>query len=503
MRLEQIKLSRELRAKTALQWRQNALRDVTTCLKIFKNTFLTAHGGNAMLSADTYTAFKAGLYGTMNDAVSVSANAEAAAGSVTINKITALALGAAAKSLNRVSAGGIQLSDNNYVALGDLQFANSLFGKKSTVSFTINGIKFSFGKTTTLQQMIATINSSTAKVNMTYSRLTDGFTINSKETGAHQTLILQNICGNAFGENSAFDIPEYDEATALRGVNAVAYINGARVERAGNDFRFNGILHTLNYITGAESPTERYTGRLDASYNPNTAINVLLTRDFDSSHDKIQSFIYSYNTLLKKLYVLLAEKKDNRYFPLTQEEKATMTERRIEQWENIAKSGLLRNDRDNQILLNNMRAAFYGTVEGVGLSPQQIGLRNVSYFTGGKGEIVIDEAALRQALERDTGAVKGVFMSGGDSANPAGRGLVYRLSDAIDNYIGNVQSISLDGLDPGMSRLNDKIGQMGKKMRQLEERYYWQYAALEKAMAQMTTQGKRLNSVITGLKDGK
>ena len=497
MKLEQLKLDRELRAKTTLQWRQDALNNVAADLKTFKNTFLTTLGADGMLSSGAYTAFKVELSGAMKESVSISANSEASAGKITINKITQLASGAKAESSVRVSQNGQQLSEGNYVKLGDLEFAQDLFGSGNDVSFAINGQTFTFGKDTTLHDMLNTVNNSAAGVTMTYSRLSDGFSITTKDTGAEQTLTIQNIRGNAFGAASAFGIEEYTGANTLNGQNAVAYINGIRVERTANTFRIDGIQYTLNYTTGVESQDEIDSGRLDAldpANDPANNISVILIKDIDSAFNKIKSFVDGYNTMVRKLNDLLSEKKDNKYYALTEDEKSQMTEKQIEQWEGFAKSGLLRNDRDIRNLLNNMRSAFYSVVEGTGLSPQQIGLRTGDYFS--KGEIVIYEGDLRAALEKDSDAVMRVFMSGVDSSDSAQRGLLYRLSDALDYYTKDAQGITLDGLDRSMDKLNTKIDQMEKKMRQIEERYYRQYAALEKAMAAMTSQTNWLNSLL-------
>ena len=500
MKLEQLKLDRELRAKTTLQWRQDALNNVTADLRTFRNTFLTTLGADGMLSSNVYTAFNVELSGALKDAVSVSANSEAAAGRITINKISQLAAGAKAESSARVSAGGQQLSEGNNVALGELDFANDLFDGGEEISFAINGVNFTFDKDTTLQKMMTTVNNSAAGVTMTYSRLTDGFSITTKDSGAGSKLTIENISGNAFGAASAFGIDEYTGTGALYGQNAVAYINGIRVERAVNTFRIDGVQYTLNYVTGAESAAEISSGRLDAAdplNDPANFITALLTKDTDSAYNKIKSFVDGYNTMVKKLNDLLTEKKDNKYYALTEDEKAAMTEKQIEQWENIAKSGLLRSDRDIQKLLSNMRSAFYSAVEGVGLSPQQIGLRTGDYFT--KGEIVIHEGDLRAALERDSDAVMRVFMNGADSANPAERGLLYRIIDAMDNYTQGAQSTTLDSLSRNLNQLNDKISKMEKKMIQIQERYYRQYASLEEAMAKMTSQSNWLSSVMSGL----
>jgi flagellar hook-associated protein 2 len=372
--------------------------------------------------------------------------------------------------------------------------------------------------------MLDTINNSAAGVTMSYNRLTDGFTITTKETGATKrdaynnivdnNLIIVNGTGNAFGVNSAFGIEDYFVSyNVYQGTNAVAYINGTRIERESNTFRVDGVQYALNYTTGTESAAEILAGKLDpldtANNDPTTAINITLTKDTDSAFNKIKAFIDGYNAMLRKLDSLVKEKKDSKYYALTEEEKAGMTEKQIEQWEGFAKSGLLHSDRDIQRLMENMRSAFYSTVKGAGLSPQQIGLGTAKYTTdegkyvGGTGEIIINEGVLRAALEKDSNAVMRVFMDAPFSSNQAERGLIYRLSDIIDDYTKGAQSNTFDSQDRSLNMLNDRIGQMETRMRQIEEKYYRQYAALESVMAKMNSQSDWLNSVMAGLYNNK
>lgn len=507
MRLEQMKLNRELRAKATLQWKQDALNNVAGDLRTFKNTFLTTLGANAMLSTNVYTSFNVELSGSMKDAVSISANSEAFASQVTVNKITQLALGGKAES-SKVSAGGGQLSEGNYIALGDLEFANDLFVDQAahpvdSIAFQINGVNFTFDKSTTLHDMLSTVNNSEAGVTMTYSRLTDGFTISTRETGADKELKIVNKVGNAFGSAGAFGIDQ----GVYKGSDAVAYVNGIRVQRSDNTFTIDGIRYNLNRVTGTESEDEKINGILDPAdtehNDPATAITASFTKNIDNALNSIKSFVEGYNTLIKKLNGLLTEKKDSRYYALTEEEKAEMTDKQIEQWESMAKSGLLRSDRDLQNLLSNMRMAFYSTIEGVGLSPQQIGLRSGEYLKTTPGEIVIDENALRTALEKDSDRVMRVFMNPTSSNKPAEQGLIYRLSDAIDKYVSGNQDYTLDSIAYSLNKLSDRIMLMEKRMLQTQERYYNQFAIMENAMAEMMSQSNWLNSIMNSLMGGR
>lgn len=78
--------------------------------------------------------------------------------------------------------------------LGSIDFNQPLKG--DSFEFSINGVSFKFDKDTTVKEMMNTVNKSDAGVNMTFSQLTQSFTIESKQTGAGQKLELKQTSGN-------------------------------------------------------------------------------------------------------------------------------------------------------------------------------------------------------------------------------------------------------------------------------------------------------------------
>jgi flagellar hook-associated protein 2 len=108
-------------------------------------------------------------------------------------------------SAGRVSDNLEGLSATNDTRLKDLKFATPLEFENHQISFKINGETFTFSDTDTLSKMMSTVNSNqNAGVVMSYSRLTDKFTVESKATGAGEKLTIDNLRGNAFSEGGAF-----------------------------------------------------------------------------------------------------------------------------------------------------------------------------------------------------------------------------------------------------------------------------------------------------------
>ncbi|MDE6592247.1 MAG: flagellar filament capping protein FliD [Oscillospiraceae bacterium] len=91
---------------------------------------------------------------------------------------------------------------SSQATLGSVDFTNRLNGSK--FEFSINGVDFSFDKDTKIADMMSEINKSDAGVKMTFSGLTQSFTLESTTTGAGSTLELEQKSGNLL--NALFNI---------------------------------------------------------------------------------------------------------------------------------------------------------------------------------------------------------------------------------------------------------------------------------------------------------
>ncbi len=96
------------------------------------------------------------------------------------------------------SAVGLENDASNMISssstLGSLDFVQKLDG--NSFSFTINGKSFNFDKDTTIKDMMNTINKSDAGVKMSFSGLTQSFTLESSATGAGQEISIEQTSGN-------------------------------------------------------------------------------------------------------------------------------------------------------------------------------------------------------------------------------------------------------------------------------------------------------------------
>jgi flagellar hook-associated protein 2 len=377
-------------------------------------------------------------------------------------------------------------------ANGAVQHNGAAIDYFSRQSIDINGTKIELRSDMTINQMVSTVNNARTAgnqplgVRMSFEPLTGRFTLESTTTGSASKLDLR--------ENSAFfnALGITNATTIFEGTSAKVFINGDEITSESNTFTFSGVSITLNRTTDGG------TGLVTDNNPGNITVNV--TRDTSNAIARIREFIDSYNAIISRLEGLLNERKTGRevsYRPLTDEEKLGMSDKQIEEWETIARKGILRNDHGIERLASSLRMSFFEAIEGVGLSPSQIGLNTGNFFDGTGGQIFIDEERLRAALEADPDRVADIFIridTSGDG--PRGVGLLHKIDDLMRNFVNTTQSTSIRNLEDSLRRANEQIERMEARMWAEEDKLYRQFAAMETAMSRLQQQGEWFGAML-------
>ena len=365
--------------------------------------------------------------------------------------------------------------------------------------------------TDTIAGMIDKINSnSDMNVTMSYDRLTDSFTIETKLRAGQTTRVGEalHLNGQAFEALGLITAPDGLGTQAFGGAqDAIAYIkdapNNGLVTSTTNTFDYRGVSITLNSTTGAVIP-----GSGPYTIPDSEAIVVSLKSDTSSAVSNIKSAVDAVNSLLKKLDDLLRDRKgvnERGYLPLTDEEKSMMSEKQIEDWEAIAKKGIMMNDSSLQSLANTLRDEIYASIMGkkdkdgnvvvkgfMDLYPDQPELR----FLGlSNGQIIVHEDRLKAALEEDPNKVADFFagIEGGK-----GTGLFYRINDAVTGHVNDRSVWTMKSLENSIRQANEQMAKMQEKMWAEEERLYKMFAAMETAMSKMQQQSDWFSSMLGG-----
>lgn len=361
--------------------------------------------------------------------------------------------------------------------------------------FKINGkLVGAFNKDTALETVLTSINGNAdAGVKVSYSKTTNQFQFTAKESGASSRIDMGDGLANAlFGGGTKED-----------GTDAIfsMKVNGQPlndISRSSNTFDVDGMSVSLKgTFTATEADAVSFTSSSDA----------------DKIVDAIKSMVEDYNAMvteIKNAYSTMPQQKSNGkyYEPLTEEDKADMSESSIKAYEEKAKQGLLFADRDLSALYTQLTSAISMSGKD-GADLKAIGI--TSNYSNGLTTLSLNEEKLRAALETDPDKVRDVFsksVASGSSSN----GLMQALKSPLDMYsktqgtkgilvqkAGSTLAPSTLYKNTLQNKLDDIDTQIEKwqdKMADQVDRYTSKFTALEKLISQMNSQSSALASFL-------
>ncbi|MEK4908994.1 flagellar filament capping protein FliD [Niallia sp. FSL M8-0099] len=363
---------------------------------------------------------------------------------------------------------------NSYLEF-DIQTTNE-DGTKNKQSFKIDG-------STSLNSMFSKINSSNVGISMFYDTGTDKVVAQRTATGNLDTGDEKDFPGT---DNFFTDVLKLSVKTA--GTDAKFTINGLETTRKSNTFIMNDVTFNLNKNTTAGE-----------------SVNVNIQTDTDSIFDTIKSFVDKYNETIGAVNTELTAERYSGFQPLTDEEKAAMSEKEIEQWEEKAKSGLLKRDSILTTGLNKMRNSLYASVTVNDTTKTnekynqlaEIGITTTKDYLE-RGKLEINEDKLKAAIEDNPEAVYQLFMADGPTSDQQGlaRRLRTNISDTmkqIEEKAGNTFKTEYNyTIGKDMLRIDDDIESLEYRLKQIEDRYWAQYNAMEKAIQNLNNQSSQL-----------
>ncbi|MFJ8246258.1 flagellar filament capping protein FliD [Peribacillus asahii] len=339
-----------------------------------------------------------------------------------------------------------------------------------------------------LNAVISKVNSSNVGVSMMYDSFSDKVTLTRTETGDFKKDVADITIGGSF----LTDVLKFDQNDVKEGQNAKFTINNLETERNSNTFTMNGVSFTLK---------QTFNDNADSTLNTTPPITVSVNNDTNQVFENIKKFVTQYNELIDKIQKKTSEERYRAYTPLTDEQREQLSDKQQEQWEEKAKSGLLRRDSTLTSLLTKMRTDFYTSVDNseAGMYDQlaKIGISTTAnYLEGGKLEI--NETKLKAAIEADPQAVEKLFNASGNGYGQ--QGIVQRLYDSVNNTMdkikeraGNAYSTNAQfTLGKELNLLNTKIDSFEDRLLKIEDRYYKQFTAMEQAISKANSQSASL-----------
>lgn len=409
---------------------------------------------------------------------------------------------------------------------------------------TINGVTIE-GVTsdTTIEDMIDKINSTTeAGVKVSYLSSTNQFVMVSTETGSGREIALEGaslilfgaqIADGSFVDSRCIDkdgniintvnedgtLKKVDSSTVkladgslTSGQNAKVLVSyggsvSTMLESSSNSFDLEGMKVTVKGTFGNIQET-------NGTYTSDTSQSVTFSAsaDVEGITETVKKFFEEYNALVTEINKQATTKPTSGYDPLTDDQKAEMSETSIENWENKAKEGILYNDsimrelsQDLQSVITQMlnSGMSYEDLEEMGITMSD------DYLDG--GTITFDEAKFTAALTEDPDKVANIFTGGGGVKT----GLMDILEDTLEKYAtryktstgsygllieqAGSEKVPLSVTDNEIYRqLKDMQEVLEKYKTQLEteqERYITQFTTMETSINKMNSQSSYLSQL--------
>jgi len=329
------------------------------------------------------------------------------------------------------------------------------------------------------------------------------------------------INGNTYYKAEPMEVTNYigETVTATYVDSEGRYINekngGLYYQR---DSEGNLIGGTKQYFYG--EPIENHTltdgngNKIESGTTLASAASLSSAVTFETKADSetiisaVKKMIEDYNAMateIKKAYSTMPEEnsKGKPYQPLTDDDKADMSESAIKAYEEKAKTGLLFADRDlNRLYTEMTKALSVPGMEAIGITQN---------YSDGITTLSLDENKFKEALEDDMDQVVEVFTGSGTS----NKGLMEGLKTTLDTYgktTGATKGILLQKAGSVLSpttlydnELNREIKELEKQISSWEDKisdridYYTQkFTYLEQLVAQMNNQ----SSMLMGLSGG-
>lgn len=464
---QQSKIDKANQDKTLLQWKKEAWSSVNDKINSFYNNYVSK-----LRLESTFESYSATTSSTAVDVINK--------GSMPVgtHKIEVTQLASELSKSGKISK-DITSKTKTFKEM-------NLLREGETTTLIVNDEKIEVSADDTLTSLEKKIKKADESLNVNFDVKNNILFISSKETGKEARINIDatkdktglfekiGISGSTGITGSTNNINEI-------GGGAKYKYNGIELEADTNDIEVNGLKFTLKEIT-------------------TTPVTIEVKNDPDKIVDFISEFVNEYNKLLEdlnKLYSASATKSE----PLTDEEKAIMTDKQIEQYEQSIKDSLLRRDSELKTVIDTLRSTMQGVVKGNTFgSLSAIGITTGEYSE--KGKLYVDKDKLREALEKDQKAVKELFVSEKNATGDVKTiGLATRLNTSFQNL-----SKRVEGVKSYQSYYNDKIEEnkiktaterileLQEKYTKMEKIYYKKFTAMEKNLAMLNSQTSNISS---------
>lgn len=407
-----------------------------------------------------------------------------------------------------INGAAVEFTGNSYDSGDGLKVTATATGS-TTISAAQNTVNITFkdiyNENYSFNDFVSAVNNAGTNARASYDSVNDRFSFYNSESGEANNVTLTMGTGTAGELAASF----FNQMGLYKSSEGKLYDqNGDEVPEAAEGFQFSAGETVKVSGTDAEATIDGVNYKLDSNSttvngviykfknaNVGETATVTVDQDVDKIVENMKSFIEDYNTLISDLYKLYDEEKYKNYDPLTDAQRAEMTEDQIKKWEEKAKSGLLHHDSTLGKVISSLREAVSTTIDSLDGKYNSIFSLGVT-TSGTKGQLKLDEDKLRAAIAEDPDAVYNVMATLDKDDKFSGNGVAQRLGDVLNTQMKNVKSVAGsdatltgdDDLSKLLRELQTKMSNFKSMMNAFEDALYKKYDSMEVALAKLGTQ---------------
>ncbi len=487
-RLKSTKISNK---KTKLEWKQEKWKDLNSKIYSFYTDQLSK-----MKLKGSFNTVKTSSSDESKVEVTAAGNTPEGNHSIQVKSV------ASAQIVTGAVVGSNISTDTKLVSLGLGNTADaSITVTAGTTTKTLN-----IEAGTTVEDFLTTL--SDAGLNASFDTAQKRFFISSKKSGIENSFSIRTSSPSMdlskLGLSQIFASRQADgsvgisygsNVTVVKPSDAKIVLDGAEMTSSSNTIAVNGLTLNIKGVTA---------GANAAATDDDAPVNITVSKDVEAAYDMVKKFVKSYNELLKSLNDVYYADTAKGYEPLTDEQKEAMSEEQEKKWEDKIKNSLLRRDSDVGTISSSMRTIMGKGIEynGKGYSLASFGISASDYTE--KGLLHIDGNSEDSVSTAKTDKLKAALAENPEAVMET---LTQLSKELYEDMTGKMRSTNLRSamtfyndkeMKKEVANYKDEIKTMEDKLADMESRYYRQFTAMEKAMANMNSQSANITSLLGG-----
>lgn len=475
---KQTKVDDAVKAKTKLEWKQEAWKDLNTKLKGLQTKYLS----NMRFTT---------AYSKKTTKVSDSNAASVITGENAVNGMQEMRINSLAKTAYLTGA-KIEREDGKQITaltkISDIASDYNFNGGKITLTRNGKTEELEVGADATISDVLTMLKGK--GLNANFDEKNQRIFVSAKESGAENDFTLG---GSGYALSALGLSTKNNGATKIDGQDASLTLNGAEFTSSTNVFEINGLTITAMQETA-----------------PGETITLTTENDTAGIYDMIKNFLKEYNSIINEMDELYNADSAKGYEPLTEEEKYAMSDKQVEEWEEKIKDSLLRRDSSLSSVSSALKQVMSAGIEigGKTMYLSDFGIDTLGYFNAKENERNAyhiagdpdDDATsgqvdkLNAMISSDPNTVISFFTKLSQNLYSE----MDRMSKSVEGYRSYGSFYDDKKMKSDYDGYTSKITSLEEALRAYEDKWYAKFSAMETALAKMQSNSNAVTSMLGG-----